>query len=381
MHTPRTEVRFPKILRGMFCPISHKFADETTLVTLDIGDRRIEIKSWATLGSDELRLLLGLLALSMGENEKEYVVDPNISETRLSWLGANGISPKSIKWIGSRYKLLSQSALGIGGADYRRIDTAVSKLRGVGIDLHSRSRVEKFSLIEYASIGKTIQDQSVELQINPLLSTILTVDLKQSDPKLFGYFRLLFSDLHKIPKTGFCLFIYLIIQCRMLELQNRKPVEYSLPELRELLQFSLVREALNRKVTTSSFNRQIKVGLKSVCEVMDWSVKFVGDKYSIEKAPDDWFVKAGFLCRGDAQVFKCSSANFTAYSKGIDRRNKENPTEKMIEYLTWLVREDDDQRLKHARDIFKTLNLGFQGKVFDLAAKGDGPARKLTATL
>lgn len=380
MHSRRAEVRFPKILRGMFCPVDHVFNDLTTIVTLPLGHRRIEIRSRATLGSDELRLLLGLLAMAMGD-ESNVIVEANVSKERLDWLEGEGITPRSVRWIGSRYRLLNQSAFGKTRADYNRINKAVDRLMGVTIELHTDHHVEKFALIEYARIGKTAADSTVELQINPLLSTVLTADLKISDPKLFGYFRLFFKDIQKIPRTGFCLNVYLILQCRLLEIQHKRPVEYTLDELRNLLQFDLVRSAVvkKRQVSVGSFNRQIRVALGTVCKTMDWTFNYSSNRYVVEPAPTDWFSRAGFFSRNDALFFGCNSTNYCLFDRGVDTSGSAI-RDKFWAYLKWLVECNDAPRLQHARSLFATANEGFKAVIIKHAGRGNPVSIQLTTT-
>jgi tetrahydromethanopterin S-methyltransferase subunit F len=250
---------------------------------------------------------------------------------------------------------------------------------GVTIELHTDHHVENFALIEYARIGKTAANSTVELQINPLMSTVLTADLKISDPKLFGYFRLFFKDIQKIPRTGFCLIVYLILQCRLLELQHKRPVEYTLEELRNLLQFDLVRSAVvkKRQVSVGSFNRQTRVALSTVCKSMDWTLNNSGDTYVIEPAPADWYSRAGFFSRNDALFFGCNSTNYCLFDRGVDKTEKDLRA-KFWKHLTWLVECTDTGRLNHARALFETSNENFKADVFKSASTGNIVAQRLT---
>lgn len=305
---------------------------------------------------------MGLLALGMDRAAvKTYSVElsPSQASNYLA-MGINSELPRH--WMGSANQILRQSSTGKKGGAFSDLKTILDRLMGVIIEVEDKTEgiLEMFPLVEYARISS--RQQSAEVRLNPLLSTVLFVNLSQPgvDTKLLGYFRILQAELTKISGAGFARQIFVILCCEFLQASQKKTVTISSETLAERLHI----QYRPTTVTKPAFHRQIKAAVDSVAYSMGWQVlehgKGADRRFTIinsvkesepiaeqpagsnkppqavitapeaaipvapveaEKpsvpVPYDWFKRAGFADAIDANTHSCFEQNWTEFKFGV----------------------------------------------------------------
>lgn len=354
----RETLRYPKILSGLWSGYQVKSADRLLLINHKAGSKEVRITSKETLSRKELSVFMGLLALGMDRAAvKTYSVElsPSQASNYLA-MGINSELPRH--WMGSANQILRQSSTGKKGGAFSDLKTILDRLMGVIIEVEDKTEgiLEMFPLVEYARISS--RQQSAEVRLNPLLSTVLFVNLSQPgvDTKLLGYFRILQAELTKISGAGFARQIFVILCCEFLQASQKKTVTISSETLAERLHI----QYRPTTVTKPAFHRQIKAAVNSVAYSMGWQVLEDGkgadrrftiinsvkesepiaeqpagsnkppqavisspegaipetEKPSV-RAPFDWFKRAGFVDTVNAYKHSCNEQNWTEFKFGV----------------------------------------------------------------